>query len=211
MKKVFSLALALVLAFCMAMPAFAAESEGDKPAAKPAATPAPSDSEEPKETMDNGLVIEGNTNPTSAAGEALLGSGKLGQVLQSAGITVAANQTCSVAMMMDLDGEPGTYTFNVPTAGPTDKVVVLHWNSVFWEKVGEGIGSRVDAYFSSLSPVAIVVIKDNGTTAAAVSASAGTGALRAPQTGDSMAIPFVAFAVIALAGVVAVKARKEEL
>ena len=215
MKKVSSLVLALVMAVCLAVPAFAAPSqttltESTKETAKKEDTPVATVNEEPAEepvaVLDNGLAVEGAVNDVSPAGKAI--TSNLGKVLQNVGITVAANQTCSIAMLMELDGDPGTYTFNVPTAGPADKVIVLHWNGGSWEKVGEGYGSSVSAYFAHFSPVAIVVIKDNG---AAAAAAAGTGALKAPQTGDSMAVPFVAFAVIALAGVVAVKARKEEL
>lgn len=201
MKKVSSLVLALVMAVCLAVPAFAQGSQSDNASVQPDETET---DEEPMATLSNGLEVVANVSTAAPAGEAIVGN--LGSVLQHVGITVAPNQTCSIAMLMELDGKPGTYTFDVPTAGPADKVLVLHWNGGSWEKVGEGYGSSVSAYFSSFSPVAIVVIKDNGAAAAA-----STGALKAPQTGDSMAVPFVAFAVIALAGVVAVKARKEEL
>ena len=182
---------ALVLAVCLAVPAFAADSYAGTV------------------TYDSRLKVAGSVATTAATTMET----NLGQVLQNVGITVAPNETCSVAMMMNLSGDPGTYTFNVPTAGPTDKVILMHWNGGMWEKIAEAIGNTISGYFSSFSPVAIVVIKDNGAPAAAATAAAaaGTGALKAPQTGDSMAIPFVAFAVIALAGVVAVKARKEEL
>lgn len=205
MKKVSSLVLALVLAVCLAVPAFAATtSKTNTVEVTKEPEPAAEETEEPKEELYNGLEIEGNVNSTSPAGEAILSN--LGQTLQNVGVTVAANQTCSIAMLMDLDGDPGWYTFNVPTAASSDKVVVLHWNGGSWEKVGEGYGNTVSAYFGHFSPVAIVVIKSNGAAAAA-----GTGALKAPQTGDSMAIPFAALAVMALAGVVAVKARKKEM
>lgn len=190
MKKVCSLVLAMVLAVCLAVPAFAVSSTN-------------------LVDLPSGVTVSGKGTVASVVAEQI--QSNLGKVLQNVGVSVASNQTCSVAMMLDLEGKPGTYTFDVPTAGPTDKVIVLHWNGGSWEKVGEGYGSSVSAYFASFSPVAIVVVKDNGAAAASTVAAAGTGALKAPQTGDSMAIPFVAFAVIALAGVVAVKARKEEL
>lgn len=191
MKKVLSLVLALTMAACLAVPAFAVGSRNDGV------------------TAPSGLTV-GSTEVPAAAAAGI--ESNLTQTLQTAGVTVGSGETATAVYLEDLTGDPGTYTFTVDSAGPNDKLIVLHWNGSAWEKVGEGTGKTVTATFSSLSPVAIVLVKGKGpSTPTTPGTSGATTAPTSPQTGAPMAVPFTGIAVIALAGLVAVKARKKEM
>lgn len=190
MKKILTLMLALVMAFCLAVPAFAVGSMSDGV------------------TPPAGLTVSDEEVPAEAAAEV---ESDLATTLATVGVTVGSNETANLVYLQDLTGEPGTYTFTVSTAGPNDKVYVLHWDGSKWEKVGEGTGTKVTATFSSLSPVAIVVVKAKSPAPSAGTSGSGSSAPTAPQTGDSMAVPFFGLAVIVLAGIVAIKARKKEM
>lgn len=190
MKKVLTLVLALMLSVCLAVPAFAvgSMSEGVKPPA--------------------GLTVNPNEEvPAAAAAKVEESDAVLVQTLADAGVTVASDEKANLVYLQDLTGEPGTYQFTVAGVGANDKVYVLHWENGAWKKVGEATGTAtVTATFTSLSPVAIVIVSAPSTVT-----TPSTSAPTAPQTGESMAVPFIGFAVIALAGIVAWKARKQEM
>ena len=57
---------------------------------------------------------------------------------------------------------PVTLTFKVSgTAGKT--VYVFHWNGTAWEYITKGTGDTVEAEFSNLSPVGLVLQLEDGT------------------------------------------------
>ena len=174
MKNVFSLALTLMLAVCLALPAYAHSSIAVSV------------------DVGQGLTVSKDEVPQAAATAI---EKNLTATLESAGITVPSGQTATPVFLQDLTGEPGTYTFTVNNAGPNDKVYVLHYENSKWVKVGEGTGKTVKATFKSLSPVAVILVRGKNS----------------PQTGAPMAVPFIGLAVIALAGIVAFKARKKEM
>ena len=114
----------------------------------------------------------------------------------------------AVAWVKDLsvvipEGGSVTITFDVPDAAEGQKVFVLHYNGSSWEKVGEGTGKVVEATFTSLSPVAIVLEK----TAAAP--TPGGDKPTSPQTGADMTLMYVGVAVLLAAGAVALVTKRK--
>lgn len=97
---------------------------------------------------------------------------------------------------------PITITFDVEGVTAGSKVTILHFNGTEWEyipvqSVAEG---KVTATFDSLSPVAFILEKGAGTSAAGTTS---------PKTGSSPVAMMAAFgAVICMAGI-AVLSKKE--
>ncbi len=86
-------------------------------------------------------------------------------------------------------------TFTVKEAGPKDKLYVFHYDGSKWEVVGEGTGNTVVGKFTSLSPVAIVVVPATSD--------------ESPKTGEGNMV-LVAAAVMMMAGAVALTVYKKK-
>ncbi|WP_298022603.1 hypothetical protein [uncultured Dysosmobacter sp.] len=116
----------------------------------------------------------------------------------------------SVVYSMDLSVPardlPVTITFEVKGAKASDDVYVLHFDGSAWEVVASGKGGTIDATFTSLSPVAVVL-------QAAATTTPGTGAGSdkhiAPQTGVDMTMLYAGIAVFVAAGAVALVTSKK--
>ena len=87
------------------------------------------------------------------------------------------------------DKTPATVTFNCSVANGTP-LYVYHYNGKDWEFVAKGTAPNVDAKFSSLSPVGVVVGKTAG-------APDGT-----PKTGDNSVTIWAAVLAVAAIGAI---------
>lgn len=117
----------------------------------------------------------------------------------AAGTHVAVGKEVIVAQW-DLSAdipEGGTLeiTFTVKEAGDKDKLYVFHYEDGKWVIVGEGTGKTVVGKFTSLSPVAIVVVPQ--------------ATDESPKTGEEN-IVLVAAAVMMMAGAVALTVYKKK-
>ena len=200
MKKFLTMALAMVMAVCVAMPAFAAGSDTKSTDIEVEETEETAPVGEPAKSADGKSIRI--APPTKSIPDA-------SAALAQAGVTVPAGGTATVAYLQDIhaDSLPIEMTFNIGGGDPNALLYVLHWNSHtnVWETVAEGKGNWVHARFTSLSPVAVVRVTG-------VPATAGGRTVRtAPQTGASMMVPYIALVVMAMAGLVAMKARKKEM
>lgn len=200
MRKLLTMAMALVMAVCVAMPVYAQSSVAkntDTAAATPTPAPAAPQEKEPERAKgENGatywVTATSKTIPDASA------------ALAQAGVVTTGNATVAYLQDIHADSLPLEMTFYIGGGDPNALLYVLHWNGSSWEQVAQGSGNWVHARFTSLSPVA--VIRVTGVPAAAGARTTRT----APQTGEPMT-PFVCFAVLAMAGVVAMKARKKEM
>ncbi len=189
MKKVLTLVLALMMAVCLAVPAFAIDSITD----------------------DTTFQADGGKEVTVSAPTADVTDAKA--TLESLGVSVTGTPSVVYLHNLDCTDLPVTVTFTVANADSNDKLYVLHWNGSAWEKVGnEATGKTITVTFNTLSPVAVVMVSVTNPSTPSTSTSTSTpSAPTAPQTGAPMAVPFIGLAVIALAGIVAFKARKKEM
>lgn len=198
MRKFLTMALAMVMAVCVAMPAYASGS--DDSTIDAAAT----DEDETGEEAPTGVSPEGVTYWVSAPTESMPDASA---ALANAGVVTPAGGTATVAYLQDIHADklPLEMTFYIGGGDPNAKLYVMHWNGTIWELVAEGSGNWVHARFTSLSPVAIIRVTG-------VPATAGGRTVRtAPQTGETMTVTYVALVVMAMAGLVAMKARKKEM
>ncbi len=197
MRKFLTMALAMVMAVCVALPAYAAGPSTEEPI-DTAAT------EEKKEDAPTGVSPEGVTYWVSAPSESIPSATA---ALSEAGIATPAGATATVAYLQDIHADklPLEMTFTIGGGDPNAKLYVMHWNGAIWELVAEGTGNWVHARFTSLSPVAVIRVTG-------VPATAGGRTVRtAPQTGETMTVTYIALVVMAMAGLVAMKARKKEM
>lgn len=197
MKKLLTLALALALAVCMAVPAYATGSETNPGAETSETTTIVENAKEPERAKgENGVTywvtLSTKTVPSATA------------ALAEAGIVTTGNATVAYLQDIHADNLPLEMTFYIGGGDPNALLYVLHWNGSSWEQVASGSGNWVHARFYQLSPVAVVRVTG-------VAAAAGARTTRtAPQTGEPLT-PFIGFAVLAMAGLVAVKSRKKEM
>ncbi len=193
MKKVLSMVLALMLTTCLAVPAFAA---------------GPSSTDQ-LEGPDNVTIKE---VADTAVTETVQSVAKATEVLTTLGKIDTAKQEVVNVIVQDIEpiGNPdGSYTFTVSGVAANDTVIVLHWTGSAWEFIGQGTGSKVTFSADAFSPFAFIVVKGKTDDTPATNPPSTTPT--APQTGAPMAVPFVGISVIALASIVAVKARKKEM
>ena len=201
MRKLLKIMLVLGMVACLTCTAFAAS---------------PTDGVNWSATGANGPVTVTESAPTETptAAEAV-------EVLKNVAPAGTKAEDLSIVYSMDLsvpaEQLPVTITFEVKGATANDDVYVLHFDGSAWEVVAHGKGGTIDATFTSLSPVAVVL------QAAAPAASApGTGTSggttgtqsdgstpTAPQTGADMTMLYAGIAVFVTAGAVALVARKK--
>ena len=201
MRKLLKIMLALGMVACLTCTAFAASPTAEvNYTAKGANGPVTVTESAPTETPTASEAVEvlKNVAPAGTKAEDL-------SVVYSMDLSVPAEQL------------PVTITFEVKGATANDDVYVLHFDGSAWEVVAHGKGGTIDATFTSLSPVAVVL------QAAAPAASApGTGTSggttgtqsdgstpTAPQTGADMTMLYAGIAVFVAAGAVALVARKK--
>lgn len=196
MKKVLSMVLALMLTVCLAVPAFAVGPSSTDQLVAP----------------DDVTVKEAD----AAVVETVQATADATKVLTNLGKIDTATQEVVNVIVKDIEpigNADGTYTFELPGVAANDTVIVLHWSGSAWEYVGEGKGSKVTFGASAFSPFAFIVVqgKTSDTPSNPDTPSTNPSAPTAPQTGAPMAVPFIGISVIALAGIVAIKARKKEM
>ena len=201
MRKLLKIMLVLGMVACLTCTAFASKTYTVDKSAQGANGPV--------------TVTESAPTETPTAAEAV-------EVLKNVAPAGTKAEDLSVVYSMDLsvpaEDLPVTITFKVSGAEPEDDVYVLHYNGSTWDVVASGKGGTIDATFTSLSPVAVVL------QAAAPAASApGTGTSggttgtpqsdgstpTAPQTGADMTMLYAGIAVFVAAGAVALVARKK--
>ncbi len=160
-------------------------------------------------------VTESAPTETPTATEAV-------EVLKDVAPAGTKAEDLSIVYSMDLSVPakdlPVTITFKVNGAKATDDVYVLHFDGSAWEVVAHGKGGTIDATFTSLSPVAVVLqaAAPATTSAPSTGASGGTTGTQsdgstptAPQTGADMTMLYAGIAVFVAAGAVALVARKK--
>ena len=196
MKKLLRIAVALCLVMCLSVTVFANSTMG---ATVSTATTSTGETVEVKETASA-------VTPTVAEAAA---------AVEVEGVKA---EDLAVAWVRDLfveipEGGSVTITFDVPEAAEGQKVYVLHFNGTEWEKVGEGTGKVVEATFTSLSPVAIVIEKEAAApvpdTGGDPAPAPGGDEPTSPQTGADMTLMYVGVAVFLAAGAVAIVAKKK--
>ena len=190
MKKLMSVVVAVLLIMCVTCPVFAFGSN-DEPCDISATGP-------------NGEAVDIEIGPATEIFDIPVEDG--GTVDFGDGDVVPA-EDLTVVYQHDLHSDvlPVTITFDVPTAGANDILHVMHYTGSAWEQVAKGTGTSVEATFTSLSPVSIVLqtVKTSGTP--------GTGddeKPTSPQTGMDMTALFASVAVMLMAGAVAFAAKK---
>ena len=192
MKKLMSIAVAVLLVACMACPAFALDSNTetcDVTATGPSGETVAIEVSAPTETFD--IPVEDGGTVDFGDGEEV----------------PAEDLTVVYAQDLHSDVLPVTITFDVPAAGANDILHVMHYNGSAWEQVAEATGSSVTATFTSLSPVAVVL----QTVKASSTPGTGETTTTSPQTGMDMTALFASVAVMLMAGVVAVAASKKNV
>lgn len=200
MKKIYAIILSVALAMTMCVPVLAAPSPSAevKAAAAAIVVDASVDVDVVVPTTELATeVVRVTSNPEVLADLGVPTGATLLSTIEVKG-TVPANGTLSIP-------------FKVTNASVGDVVYVLHrMPSGQWEVVGSSVmdaNMTVTGVFSSLSPVAFMVVKASDNAAASVT-SATTAEAVAPKTGEnSMIIMVEILAVIALAGT-SVFARK---
>lgn len=216
MRKLMKIAIALGMVLCLCTTAFATANPGDSGTNTTNLTNA---------VGANGQVAQ----VTESAPTAIPTATEAVEVLKNVAPAGTTAQDLSVVYAMDLsvpaEQLPVTITFEVKGAKATDEVYVLHYNGSTWDVVAHGKGGTIDATFTSLSPVAVVLqaaattpdAAPSDSTPAAPEASDSTpaapeadaGTTTSPQTGADMTLVYVGVAVFLAAGVVALVSKKK--
>ena len=200
MKKVYAIILSAALAMTMCLPVLAAPSPSAEVKAAAEAI-----------VVDPALGVELEV-PTTAMHTEVVRVTSDPAVLAALGVPTGASLLSTVEVEGTVPaGGTLSIPFKVTNASIGDVVYVLHRTpSGQWEVVGSAVmdaSMTVTGVFSSLSPVAFMVVKASDAAAASVT-PATTAAAVAPKTGEnSMIIMVEILAAIALAGTV-VLARK---
>ena len=200
MKKIYAIILSAALAMTMCLPVLAAPSPSA--AVKAAAAAIVVDA-----SVDADVLV-----PTTEVATEVVRVTSNPEVLAALGVPTGAALLSTIEVKGTVPaGGTLSIPFKVTNASVGDVVYVLHrMPSGQWEVVGSAVmdaNMMVTGVFSSLSPVAFMVVKASDAAAASVT-SATTAAAVAPKTGEnSMIIMVEILAAIALAGTV-VLARK---
>ena len=195
MKKVYAIILSAALAMTMCLPVLAA----------------PSPSAEVKAAAE-AIVVDASVDvdvvvPTTELANEVVRVTSNPEVLAALGIPTGADLLSTIEVKGTVPaGGTLSIPFKVTNASVGDVVYVLHrMPSGQWEVVGSAVmdaNMMVTGVFSSLSPVAFMVVKASDAAAASVT-SATTAAAVAPKTGEnSMIIMVEILAAISLAGTV---------
>lgn len=209
MKKLLKIVIALSMALCLCTTAFAVV--------------APGDSGGDDGYVTNAVGANGQAaQVTESAPTAIPTAAEAVEVLKNVAPAGTTAEELSVVYAMDLsvpaEQLPVTITFEVKGAKASDDVYVLHYNGSTWDVVAHGKGGTIDATFTSLSPVAVVLqAAAPATSAPSTGTSGGTTGTppsdgstpTAPQTGADMTMLYAGIAVFVAAGAVALVARKK--
>lgn len=211
MKKLLKIVIALGMALCLCTTAFAAVEPGTSPGGN-------GNGYFTSAVGANGQAAQ----VTESAPTAIPTASEAVEVLKNVAPAGTTAEELSVVYAMDLsvpaEQLPVTITFEVKGAKASDDVYVLHYNGSTWDVVAHGKGDTIDATFTSLSPVAVVLqAAAPATSAPGTGASGGTTGTQsdgstptAPQTGADMTMLYAGIAVFVAAGAVALVARKKK-
>ena len=175
--------LALTIAMCLTVTAFAAPSKTDVVEVTGAVD------------ANKAAVVIAVSDTTIPLITETIGA----KVSTAAGNTVAA-EDLTVLWQKDITAEtlPVTLTFHVD--GTKDvPLYVFHYNGSDWELITIGVGEDVEATFTDLSPVAILAKKS----------SSGDPGNHSPETGDPTMVCIAVLGAMAIIGAVCVSFRKK--